>query len=136
MFEWLKFRGKATFAVGVLLASSAALAQNYPSRPVTLIVPYGPGGGADISARTVAQKLTERLGQQFVVENRPGGGGNLGTEYAAKSAPDGYTLLMASPGNAVNATLFRQLPFNPATDFTPVALVGAVAIFVPGATHG
>lgn len=96
--------------------------ERYPMKVVRLVVPFAPGGGADISARTIAQKLTERLGQQFVVDNRAGGGGNLGTEYVAKAAPDGYTLLLVSSSYGANPSLYK-LSFNPITGFEPITLV-------------
>jgi tripartite-type tricarboxylate transporter receptor subunit TctC len=112
------------------LAASAALlpavsrfafAQAYPSRPVRLIVPFGPPGATDITARLIGQWLSERLGQQFVIDNRPGGGGNIGTEAVVRAAPDGYTLLYVTTANAVSATLFDKLNFNFIRDIAPVA---------------
>jgi tripartite-type tricarboxylate transporter receptor subunit TctC len=112
------------------LAASAALlpavsrfafAQAYPSRPVRLIVPFGPAGATDITARLIGQWLSERLGQQFVIDNRPGGGGNIGTEAVVRAAPDGYTLLYVTTANAVSATLFDKLNFNFIRDIAPVA---------------
>ena len=94
----------------------------YPSRSARLIVPFPPGGGADISARTIAAKLTERLGQQFVVDNRPGAGGNLGTELASKAAPDGYTLLLVSSSYGANPSLYK-LNYDPVGGFEPITLV-------------
>ena len=116
-------RGKQIFLA--LLASAvapAALAQAYPSKPIRFVVPFAPGGGADISARAVAVKLGERLGQQVVVDNRPGAGGNLGTELVARTAPDGYTLLWASSGYGANPSLYK-LSYDPVTGFEPVTLV-------------
>ena len=115
-------------AVALALAALALTAQQapaqdkYPVKVVRIVLPFAPGGGADIAARTVAQKLTERLGQQFVVENRPGGGGNLGTEYVAKAAPDGYTLLVVSSSYGANPSLYK-LSFNPITGFEPITLI-------------
>jgi tripartite-type tricarboxylate transporter receptor subunit TctC len=94
----------------------------YPSRSARLIVPFPPGGGADISARTIAAKLTERLGQQFVVDNRPGAGGNLGTELASKAVPDGYTLLLVSSSYGANPSLYK-LNYDPVGGFEPITLV-------------
>lgn len=94
----------------------------YPSRSARLIVPFPPGGGADISARTIAAKLTERLGQQFVVDNRSGAGGNLGTELASKAAPDGYTLLLVSSSYGANPSLYK-LNYDPVGGFEPITLV-------------
>src|SRR5215831_6717500 len=90
----------------------SASALDYPTRPVRWIVPYTPGGGTDITARIMAQWLSERLGQQFVIENKPGAGNNIGTEAAIHSPPDGYTLLLVNPANAINTTLYPKLSFN------------------------
>src|SRR5262245_47784350 len=90
----------------------SACAQRYPSRPVRIVVGYAAGSSADILARLIGQWLSERLGQQFVIENRPGAATNIATEAVVRSAPDGYTLLLASPANAVNATLYEKLSFN------------------------
>jgi tripartite-type tricarboxylate transporter receptor subunit TctC len=114
---------QALCAVVTIAGAAPALAQEkYPSKVVRVVVPFAPGGGADIAARTVAQKLSERLGQQFVVENRPGGGGNLGTEFVAKAAPDGYTLLVVSSSYGANPSLYK-LSFNPITGFEPITLI-------------
>jgi tripartite-type tricarboxylate transporter receptor subunit TctC len=99
----------------------AASAQDYPSRPVRLIVPYGAGGPTDILARIVGHELSERLGQPVVIENRPGAGGNLGTQAAINSPPDGYTILVVAHPNAINATLYTKLPFNFLNGIAPVA---------------
>ena len=99
----------------------SASALDYPTRPVRWIVPYTPGGGTDITARIVAQWLTERLGQQFFIENKPGAGNNIGAEAAIHSPPDGYTLLLVNPANAINTTLYPKLPFNFIGDTAPVA---------------
>jgi len=107
--------------IGVVVTPAAAQ-EKYPLKPVRMIVPFAPGGGADISARAISQKLSERLGQQFVVENRPGAGGNLGTELAAKAPPDGYTLLLVSSSYGANPSLYK-LPFDPVTGFEPITLV-------------
>src|SRR5580658_147098 len=112
-----------------LLAGAAALpawsrtawAETYPSRPVRVIVYFAAGGGNDITARLIGQWLSERLGQSFVVENRPGGGGNLGTEAVVRATPDGYTLLLVSSPNTTNATLYDNLNFNFIRDIAPVA---------------
>jgi tripartite-type tricarboxylate transporter receptor subunit TctC len=98
-------------------------AQTYPIRPVRIIVPIGPGGSADILARLMGQWLSERLSQPFVVENRPGGATNIGTEAVVRSAPDGYTLLLATPSNLSNATLYDKLNFNFIRDIAPVATI-------------
>lgn len=106
--------------------SASALAQQpYPSRPIRLISPFAPGGGNDILCRTIAPKLTERIKQQVIVDNRPGANGIIGTEAAARSAPDGYTIVLIPSGHAVNASLHRKLPYDSISDFTPITLVGS-----------
>jgi len=119
---------KALIVIATLVATAApAQAQHYPTKPVRFISPYAPGGGTDIMARTLAQKLSEAFGQQFIVENRPGGGGIVGTEAAAKSPPDGYTILLGSKGPmTVNPALYSKLPYNTLRDFQPLALVAVV----------
>jgi tripartite-type tricarboxylate transporter receptor subunit TctC len=108
------------------LAISAAHAEVYPSKPVRMIVAYPPGGGTDIVGRVVAQKLGESLGQAVVVENRGGASGNIGTELVARAAPDGYTILMGNVApNAINVSLFKNLPYDPVADFAPVTLVAS-----------
>jgi tripartite-type tricarboxylate transporter receptor subunit TctC len=99
----------------------SAMAQAYPSRPVRLVVGYAAGGGTDIVARLIGQSLSERLSQQFVVENRPGATTNIATELVVKAIPDGHTLLMATAANAANATLYEKLNFNFMDDIAPVA---------------
>ena len=111
-------------AVALLLAllAGAGGAQDYPARPVRIIVPYVAGGNADIWARTLAQKLTEAMRQSFVVENKPGANGGIGTDYVAKSVPDGYTLLAVASGPiVVNPVLYSQVPYDPLHDLAPVA---------------
>ena len=108
-------------SLAVMLAGAAA-AQDYPAKPVRVIVPYVAGGNADIWARTLAQKLTEAMRQSFVVENKPGANGGIGTDYVAKSAPDGYTLLAVASGPiVVNPVLYSQVPYDPQRDLAPVA---------------
>jgi tripartite-type tricarboxylate transporter receptor subunit TctC len=109
--------------IGGVLAVPAMAQEAYPSRSVRIIVPFAAGGGADAVARALAQKLSERMGQQFIVDNRPGGAGNIGTEAAARAAPDGYTLLLTGPSHVTNAHLFRQLPFDPLRGFAPISLL-------------
>ena len=103
----------------------AAAQQAYPSKPVRIISPFPPGGGNDALCRIVAQKLVEGLKQQVIVENRAGANGIVGTEVAARSAPDGYTIVLIPSGHAVNATLYRKLPFDSIRDFTPITLAGS-----------
>ena len=109
-----------------LLPLTAALAQQgtWPERPIRIVVPYGAGGSVDAIGRTLAQELSTRLGQPVVVENRVGAGSNVGSTFVAKAPPDGYTLLLTSPGNAVNVTLFKQMPYDVKTELTQVAVVG------------
>jgi len=103
------------------LACSTAQAQDYPSKPVKWVVPYPPAGTTDILARIVGQALSEELGQQFIIENRPGAGNNLGTEAVIHAQPDGYTMLLVNPANGINATLYKKLNYNFVRDIQPVA---------------
>src|SRR3954471_9192056 len=113
-----------TFAV-VLGPVPLAGAQDFPNRPVTIIVPYTPGGSTEILARMVGQKLEERLGKPVLIENKPGAGTVIGATAVAKAAPDGYTLLMATPTPmAINVTLYKNLPYDPAANFIPLAMLG------------
>src|SRR5215468_7390638 len=114
-------------ATAASLISYAALALDYPTRPVRVIVPVAPGGGADITARLTAQWLSERFGQQFIVENRPGGGTNIGTEVVAHAPADGYMLLLVNLTHAINATLYEKLNYNFARDIEPVASIIGVS---------
>lgn len=113
------------FAVlGSCLAFGAAAAETaYPTKPIRFVVPYPAGGGVDMLARLIAPRLSERLGQQIIVDNRGGAGGNIGTELAARAPADGYTLAMAAAALAINVTLYRKLPFDPQKDFTPISLL-------------
>jgi tripartite-type tricarboxylate transporter receptor subunit TctC len=113
-------------ALFALLLALPAVAQSYPTRPVRLIVPYQAGQGTDVAARYFGERLSKVLGQQFVVDNRPGAGGNIAAEIVARATPDGYTLLGASVANAVNATLYRNLSFSFSRDFVPVGLIDRV----------
>jgi tripartite-type tricarboxylate transporter receptor subunit TctC len=115
--------------LAVLALTAPGVAQNYPDRVVRIVNPYPPGGSVDVMARLLAQKLGENLGQQFIVENRSGGGGNTGSDSVAKAEPDGYTLLFTAPGPlTVNQTLYSKLSFDPATDFAPIALFATAPI--------
>ena len=116
-----QFLHLAAGAAALPFAPHVTLAQAYPSRPVRLIVPLAPGGATDIIARLIGQWLAERLGQPFIIENRPGAGTNLGTEAVVRAPPDGYTLLLVSTPNAINATLYDKLNFNFIRDIAPVA---------------
>jgi tripartite-type tricarboxylate transporter receptor subunit TctC len=119
-------------AAALAAIPSVGTAQAYPARPVRVMVGFGPGGAADILARLIGQRATERLGQPFVVENRPGAGTNIATEAVAKAAPDGYTLLLINPAAATNATLYEKLSFNFIRDIAPVASIasGPLAMLV------
>jgi tripartite-type tricarboxylate transporter receptor subunit TctC len=108
----------------VLAGALPVQAQDYPVRPIRVVVPFSPGGAVDGPTRAVAQELSRRLGQQVVIDNRPGAGATIGSEAVAKAAPDGYTLLLASQTNAISATLYPKLSFNPIDDFAPVSLIG------------
>lgn len=110
----------ALVSLSLLLAASVAGAQEYPWKPIKIIVPFAVGGGADMIARLVGQKLGESLGQPVVVENRAGAGGNIGAEFVAKAAPDGYTLLMASSAFVINPSLYSKVPYDPIKDFKPI----------------
>ncbi len=111
-------------AAFVALCTSAAEAQDYPSRPVRVVVPFSPGGAVDGPMRVIAQELSKRLGQQVVVDNKPGAGATIGADVVAKAPADGYTLLLASQTNAISATLYPKLPYDPIEDFTPISLIG------------
>lgn len=114
-------------SLAAVMLCAAASAQTYPSRPVVVVVPYAPGQGTDVLTRVIALKLQEGLGQPFVVENRPGAGGNIGTEVVAKAAPDGYTLLMGTNAtHAANAAMYPKLSFDHQKDFAPISLVGMI----------
>lgn len=121
-FAWLATFGLASIPAGM---PTAAYAQDdsYPQRPVRIVVGFAPGGGIDLMARFVGKKLGERLGQPFVVENRPGAGGTIGANVVAKAKPDGHTLLMSGVGHAINQSLYSKLPFDSVKDFTAVGPV-------------
>jgi hypothetical protein len=124
--------GKSLLAIlSFLLISSLALAQSYPIKPIRLIVPFPPGGPTDIVARPLALLLGESLKEQVVIENKGGAGGSIGADIVAKSAPDGYTLLMGTVGtNAINGSLYKQLPYDMTKDFTPIALVASAPVLI------
>jgi len=114
----------AAGAAAMTLAPRSASALDYPTRPVHIVVGFPPGLSPDIIARLVAQSVSERLGQQFIVDNRPGAASNIGTEFVAHATPDGYTLLFIVSANAINATLYQHLNFDFARDLTPVGSIG------------
>lgn len=138
----LHFRRRRRRLVAAVLALSAwplaAQAQNYPTKPVRVVVPFAAGGAGDLIARAVSQKVSEGLGQPFVIENRPGAGGVVAAETVAKAEPDGHTLFLMSSGTAVTAGLFKSLPYDTLRDFAPVSTLSAfgIAIVVPaGSPH-
>ncbi|MGE0035852.1 MAG: Bug family tripartite tricarboxylate transporter substrate binding protein [Xanthobacteraceae bacterium] len=121
----------AISAAGLAVGPSIAWAQTWPSRPVTIILPFAAGGGTDLLARALAQDLGEKFGQQFVVENRTGAGGNVGATAVAKAAPDGYTLLFGTPGPlANNKLIYKNPPFDPEQAFTPIVLIAKSPLII------
>lgn len=123
----MRFVGRAlkglAAAVAVLAMAAGAQAQDYPARPITIVVPFPPGGSTDVSARALLPKMTELLGQPVVIDNRPGSGGNIGTGYVARAVPDGYTLLWTvNPSISMNKHMFKDLPYDPQKDLTPISL--------------
>ena len=127
MMKWKTHKAAVTLSAVTLAAlSMPSVGQSYPARTIRFIVGYTPGGGTDILARLVAQKLTESLGQQVIVDNRPGANSNLAAEIAAKAPPDGYTIFMISAGQAINRALYRNLSYDLERDFAPLAAIGTV----------
>ena len=121
-----KFVVIASLSLTAAAATPIAFAQNYPTKSVRLFVTLGPGSASDILARLVADELGKRMGQSFIVENRPGAGGNIAADATAKSAPDGYTIMLATvSSHAINASLYKQLPYDPVRDFAPIALLAS-----------
>lgn len=124
MFEQTSVNG--ALALAAIVCAAGAAAQSYPAKPVRIVVPSSPGGGTDILARVLAQKLAESLGQQFVVENRPGAGQVIGVEAVARAAPDGYSLLMAASAIVINEVMYAKPPYETLRDFAPVTLVASL----------
>jgi tripartite-type tricarboxylate transporter receptor subunit TctC len=121
----------AAALIAALLVAGAAQAQDYPTRPITLVVPYAAGGGNDVMARIVAEKMSRTLGQQIVIENKGGAGGSIATRQVAKAAPDGYTLGLGGTGTlAINPTLYHNVGYDPRKDFAPVGLIATSALVV------
>ena len=118
---------RALLLLGMVAPAAAATTAGYPSKPVRIIVPFAAGGGTDILARLVGQKLTETLGQSIIVDNRAGAGGTIGTELAARAPADGHTLLMVNAGHVINASLYKSLPYDTLKSFAPVSLVGTAS---------
>lgn len=120
-----------SLSIGLLAAAGPARAEPYPSKPIRLIVPFAPGGVTDTGARVVADKLGERLGQQVIVDNKPGASGNIGTQQAAVAAPDGYTLVVGFDGTMViNPHVYKKVPFDTLKDFAPVSKIGDAALII------
>jgi tripartite-type tricarboxylate transporter receptor subunit TctC len=115
---------RTLFLAAALFCAASAWAQNYPNRPMRMVIPWPPGQATDLVGRLMAQKLSEQLGQPIVVDNKPGAGGTIGTDHAAKSAPDGYTILAGSSGPATVSPLLQKVPYDVARDLIPVRLVG------------
>jgi tripartite-type tricarboxylate transporter receptor subunit TctC len=128
----VKRRDFITLLAGAVmtLPVAADAAESYPTRPIRLVVPYPAGGGTDIVGRVLGQKLSESLGQQIVVDNRGGAGGTLGTAHAAKSAPDGYTLLLVPTSHVINPSIYAKLPYDTEKDFAPITMVASAAILM------
>ncbi len=114
-------------ALATALCLPVVQAQDYPNKPIRIVVPFPAGGTTDIITRAVAQKLSEEFKQPVIVDNRPGGGANIGADHAVRSAPDGYTLLMASTAHSINATLYPKMTYDPVKDFTPITMVAETA---------
>ena len=127
----------AALVLGCVLTATTAQAQQtpYPSRPLRLILPFPPGGSTDLLGRALAERLGESLRQPVVPENRPGAGGNVGAEAAARSAPDGYTLVLCAPSLAISPSLYRKLNYDPLRDLVPVALVLNISYTLVGAPN-
>jgi len=128
-FKVLHALAAASVSLGALLVAPA-IAQTYPSKPIRIVVPFGAGGVADLTARTVAQKMSESMGQAVAIENKPGAGGVVAGDTVAKAEPDGHTLLLMSNGTAVSAGLFKSLPFDAVRDFAPISTLGTFDIAV------
>ncbi len=119
-------RAHASLAIFALAFSATAFAQQYPTKPVRMIVPFAPGGNTDIIARVFAPKMGEILGQQMIIDNRGGAGSTIGTEAAARAAPDGYTLLMVSAAHTINPAMIKKLNYDSVKDFTPLGVIADV----------
>ncbi|KJK26388.1 MFS transporter [Burkholderiaceae bacterium 16] len=130
--SWLRGMLIAPFAAGLLGASATALADTWPSKPIQLLIPYPPGGSADLLARPVAAKLQERLGQPVVLDYRPGAGGTIASQQLARARPDGNTLIVVLAAHAINASLYPKLPYDTRKDFAPVSLVANLPLILAG----
>ncbi len=120
----------SSFILCLALAATPCVAQTFPAKPIRFLVPFGPGGVGDITARAVAQKLSDQMGQQVIIDNRPGAGGVVASEIVAKAEPDGHTLLLLNNAHAISMSLFKSLPYDTLRDFAPVSTVGTFSIVV------
>jgi len=121
---------RAIIAIAIALGPTGAIAQTYPTKPIRFLVPFGPGGVGDITARVVAQKMSDQMGQQIIIDNRPGAGGVVATEIVAKAEPDGHTMLLLNNAHAISTSLFKALPYDTLRDFAPVGTVGTFSIVI------
>jgi tripartite-type tricarboxylate transporter receptor subunit TctC len=127
----MTFLRRGLAATCLVLVAGAAFAQSYPTKPVRVVVPFPPGGGTDIIAREIAQKVAANTGWSIVIDNKPGAGGNLGIDAVAKAAPDGYTIGLGQSSNlAVNPTLYSKLPYDPVKDLAPIGVVASAPLLV------
>src|SRR5689334_11582571 len=120
----------AAAVLAVMLTAGQASAQNYPNRSIKIVVPATPGGGIDIIARLVGEKISVSLGQPVVIENKPGASNNLGTDFVAKSPADGYTLVIVASSHATNKSMFKSLPYDPVKDFEPVVYTHVIPLLL------
>ena len=132
MFRMIARSLAAAAGIALLLSAGPGQAQRYPTKPVRLVVPFGPGGVADITARLVTEKMTVSMGQQVIVDNRPGAGGIVAGQVVASARPDGYTLLLLNNGTAITASLFKTVPYDTRTAFEPISAVGFFPVLVLG----
>lgn len=130
MMDFVSRSRRALLAAAAALACTAAVAQDYPNKPITLVIPTGAGGGTDLVARVLQKKLADTLGQPVVIENKAGAGGILGNQFVARAAPDGYTLLMSSNQFAIISAVHKSTPYDPRKDFQPVAYIGLIPTVV------
>ena len=128
LIRWKRANRSLALGLGVLLSAQAQAA--FPERPVHIVVPYAAGGPVDVAARTLGERMSKALGQAVVVENRSGGNATIGTDYVARAAPDGYTVLLAAPAHTANPSLMKSVSYDPVKSFAPVSLVMVQPLFV------
>jgi tripartite-type tricarboxylate transporter receptor subunit TctC len=136
MRQWAVRWALLLLSIAAIVPMAAHAQPGYPNRPVRIIVPYGPGGVADVTTRIVAQKLTDRLGQQFVIDNRPGAGGIVASKAGATAAPDGYTLTLTGNGTAISKSLFKSLPYDVLNDFTSISVLAWLDLLIATKASG